>query len=56
MGMILTFLWLLLWPAVAALCVAVHVRHTDAKPGRLNAGYAAVYAIGTIILLTMHYV
>lgn len=48
-------LWLLLYPLVTAACVWIYCRHTDADVGRLNQGYAAAYAAGTIILIVLHY-
>lgn len=50
-------IWLLAFPLVAALCVAVYARTTQsANIGRLNRGYTIVYALGTVILLAMYFV
>lgn len=54
--MIILFLWLLLYPLVVAACFWVYATQTDSDLGQLNAGYAAVYAIGTILLTVLHYV
>jgi len=49
-------LWLLLYPLVAATSTAIRVRVTDVDIGRQSKAQAAVYIVGTIILLTLHYV
>lgn len=49
-------LWLLLYPLVAAADVAARVQVVDTDVGRLDAGHAAVYLVGTLLILTLHYV
>jgi hypothetical protein len=49
-------LWLLLYPLVAASTTAIRVRTTDIDVGRQSKAQAAVYLIGTIIMLVLHYV
>jgi len=49
-------LWMLLYPIVATTDTVVRVRYTDTNVGHHNAGHAAVYLTGTIIMLTLHYV
>jgi len=53
---LLVLLWLLLFPLISAACVWVYSRAGEPDLGTLNQGYAAAYLIGTIILLTIHYV
>lgn len=44
-------IWLLAYPVVAAACVWMYATETSADIGRLNAGYASVYALGTVLLV-----
>jgi hypothetical protein len=49
-------LWLLLYPLVAAADTVARAYVWDFDVGRHNAAHAGVYATGTLIMLTMHYV
>jgi hypothetical protein len=49
-------LWLLLYPLVAATGTVARGRVWDFNVGRHNAAHAAVYLLGTLLLVTMHYV
>ena len=54
--MTILMLWLLLYPLVSAACVVMYAYVTDADVGRLNAGYAVAYILGTILLTVIYYV
>jgi len=49
-------LWMLLYPVVAAADTVARTYVLDMDAGRHNAGHAAVYAAGTLIMITMAYV
>lgn len=49
-------IWLLLYPLVATADTVVRARVWDFDVGRHNATHAAVYAAGTLIIITLHYV
>ena len=49
-------LWMLLYPLVATADTVTRAQVWDYDVGRHNAAHAAVYAIGTIIMLLLHYV
>lgn len=49
-------IWLLLYPLVAATDTMARGRMWDFDVGRHNAVHAAVYLVGTLLLVTMHYV
>ena len=49
-------IWMLLYPVVAAADTVARGQVWELDVGRHNAGHAVVYAIGTAILLTLHYV
>jgi hypothetical protein len=49
-------IWLLAFPLVAASCTYVYAAATDADLGRISAGYAMVYLIGTLLILALWYV
>jgi len=52
----IVLLWMLLYPLVAVLDTALRVIYTDTDIGRHNRGHAAVYFVGTLIMITLHYV
>jgi len=49
-------IWLLLYPVVATADTIARAEVWDFPIGTHNAGHVAVYATGTLILITMHYV
>ena len=49
-------IWLLLYPVIAATDTVARLQVTEMNVGRHNAGHMAVYTIGTILLVAMHYV
>jgi len=49
-------IWMLLYPLVAAADTVVRARVWDFDVGTHNRAHAAVYAAGTLILITLHYV
>jgi hypothetical protein len=48
--------WLLLFPLVSAVCTALYARTTKADLALMSRGYATVYVLGTLLLLTLYYV
>lgn len=49
-------LWLLLYPLVASADVAIRVHVAETNVGQLDKGHTAVYLVGTLLILLMHYV
>jgi len=49
-------IWLLMYPLIATVDTVARAYVTDTDMGRQNAGHAAVYSIGTLIMVTLHYV
>jgi hypothetical protein len=49
-------LWMLLYPLVAAMDTVARAQVWDFDVGRHNAAHVGVYAVGTLIMIAMHYV
>jgi len=52
----IVLLWMLLYPLVAMVDTVARALYTDTDLGRHNRGHAAVYAVGILLMVTLHYV
>jgi len=52
----IVLLWMLLYPLVAMVDTVARAFYTETDIGRHNQGHAAVYALGTLIMIAIHYV